>query len=121
MRVGNVPEVPVTADRPHRLDRGPRMDEPSRMAKTSSPMQFKAKLSRPAAPKGATWTFLVLPKAASAKLPTRAMVSVEGTLGGAPFEATLEPDGQGSHWLKVCRRSSPTPLAWMPATRSRSR
>lgn len=101
---GSVPEVPVTADLRHRLDRGPGMDEPSRMAKSTGPVQFKAKLSRPAAPKGATWTFLVLPKAASAKLSTRAMVSVEGTLGGAPFEATLEPDGQGSHWLKVPKK-----------------
>ena len=24
-----------------------------------------------------------------------------GTLNGAPFEVTLEPDGQSSHWLKV--------------------
>jgi hypothetical protein len=64
-------------------------------------IRFKAKLLRPATPKGATWTFFVLPADASRKLPTRAMVSVEGTLGGAPFQATLEPDGQGSHWLKV--------------------
>src|SRR5690606_20640708 len=39
--------------------------------------------------------------AASAKLPTRSMISVEGELAGQPFHATLEPDGQGSHWLKV--------------------
>ncbi len=26
---------------------------------------------------------------------------MQGTLNGAPFQATLEPDGQGSHWLKV--------------------
>lgn len=64
-------------------------------------IHFTVKLLRPAQPKNAAWSFLVLPKAASAKLPTRAMTSVEGTLGGAPFEATLEPDGQGSHWLKV--------------------
>jgi len=64
-------------------------------------IRFKAKLARPASPKNATWTFLVLPKAASAKLPTRAMTTVEGTLGGAPFTATLEPDGEGSHWLMV--------------------
>lgn len=70
------------------------------MPKTLETVKFQARLSRPAE-KGATWSFLVLPKAASAKLPTRAMTSVEGTLGGAPFEATLEPDGQGSHWLKV--------------------
>lgn len=47
--------------------------------------------------------FLILPAAASAKLPTRAMISVEGSIGGAPFSATLEPDGKGSHWLKVTR------------------
>lgn len=67
----------------------------------AAPVRFKAKLQRPAEPKGATWSFLVLPKAASAKLPTRSMVTVEGTLAGAAFQATLEPDGAGSHWLKV--------------------
>ena len=74
------------------------------MPKPAETLRFKAKLLRPATPKGATWTFLVLPKAASAKLPTRAMLSVEGTFGGAPFEATLEPDGNGSHWLKVPKK-----------------
>ena len=64
-------------------------------------IRFKATLRRPAHPKGATWRFLVLPAAASAKLPTRSMVSVEGTLAGQPFQATLAPDGEGSHWLKV--------------------
>lgn len=67
-------------------------------------IRFKAKLSRPAAPKGAAWTFLVLPKSASAKLPSRGMTTVEGTLGGAAFRATLEPDGQRSHWLKVTKK-----------------
>lgn len=71
------------------------------MPKSSAKITFKAKLSRPATPKGADWTFLVLPKAASAKLPTRSMVTVDGTLAGQPFQATLEPDGAGSHWLKV--------------------
>ena len=71
------------------------------MPKPADTVRFKAKLLRPATPKGAAWTFLVLPKAASAKLPTRAMLSVEGKLGDAPFAATLEPDGKGSHWLKV--------------------
>lgn len=66
-------------------------------------MRFKALLQRPAQPKNATWAFLVLPAAASAKLPTRSQVTVAGTLGAAPFQATLEPDGAGSHWLKVPR------------------
>ncbi len=63
----------------------------------------EATLQRPAAPVGATWTFLVLPARASAKLPARGMVTVEGTLAGAAFQATLEPDGAGSHWLKIDR------------------
>jgi hypothetical protein len=71
------------------------------MTKPTAKIRFKAKLSRPATPKGAVWTFLVLPAAASAKLPTRSMVTVEGSFAGQPFQATLEPDGQGSHWLKV--------------------
>ncbi|HST44031.1 MAG TPA: YdeI/OmpD-associated family protein, partial [Luteimonas sp.] len=49
------------------------------------------------------WAFLVLPGVASAGLPTRSQVTVDGTLAAAPFQATLEPDGQGSHWLKVER------------------
>lgn len=64
-------------------------------------LHFKAKLSRPASPKGAAWAFLVLPASASAKLPTRSMITVDGTLNGAAFQATLEPDGRGSHWLTV--------------------
>lgn len=43
----------------------------------------------------------MLPKAASAKMPTRSMTTVDGSLEGTPFQATLEPDGAGSHWLKV--------------------
>jgi hypothetical protein len=32
------------------------------------------------------------------------MTTVEGTINGFPFQATLEPDGQKSHWLKVNRK-----------------
>jgi len=72
------------------------------MTKPSSNIRFKAKLLRPAeAPKGSSWSFLILPKNASAKLPTRGMTTVEGLINGHPFRATLEPDGQRSHWLKV--------------------
>lgn len=31
---------------------------------------------------------------------------IEGTVNGTPFRATLEPDGQGSHWLKLTRKMS---------------
>jgi len=34
------------------------------------------------------------------------MTAIEGTLNGFPFRATLEPDGQKSHWLKVDRKPS---------------
>jgi hypothetical protein len=63
---------------------------------------FEAPLRRPAQPgtEGA-WTFLVLPKSASDTLPRRGRTSVQGTINDAPFHATLEPDGQLSHWLKV--------------------
>lgn len=65
--------------------------------------RFKATLLRPATPKGATWSFLILPAAASAKLPARGPVTVDGRVNGQPFQTTLDPDGQGSHWLKVPR------------------
>ena len=68
-------------------------------------IRFSAKLLRPVATeKAGSWTFLILPKSASAKLPSRGMATVEGTINGAPFQATLEPDGQRSHWLKVDRK-----------------
>jgi hypothetical protein len=75
------------------------------MTKAASKTRFKAKLLRPAArAEGGSWAFLVLPKTASAKLPTRGSTTVEGSINGHPFRATLEPDGQRSHWLKVNRK-----------------
>ncbi len=44
---------------------------------------------------------LILPKRASARLPSRGMTSVEGTINERPFQATLEPDGKGSHLLRM--------------------
>jgi hypothetical protein len=46
-------------------------------------------------------TLLRLPKSASAKLPSRGMVMVEGTINGARFQAPLEPDGKRRHLLVV--------------------
>lgn len=71
------------------------------MTKSAVKVRFKTTLLRPGAPQGAAWCFLVLPANASAKLPTRSMLTVDGRLAGQPFQATLEPDGQGSHWLKL--------------------
>lgn len=70
----------------------------------STPIRCDATLLRPATEDGAkpvAWSFLVLPTAASKQLPSRGMVSVEGTFGSVPFAATLNPDGKGGHWLKV--------------------
>jgi hypothetical protein len=65
-------------------------------------IRFKAPLFRPVG-KPVEWAFLRLPKEASAKLPSRGQCSVEGTFQGAAFQVTLEPDGEGGHWLKVER------------------
>jgi hypothetical protein len=74
-------------------------------ATTVSKIRFSATLLRPAATaKAVAWTFLTLPKEASGELPSRGMTSVEGTFNGLAFRATLEPDGQGGHWLKVDRK-----------------
>ena len=48
-----------------------------------------------------SWTVLVLPKDISEKLPSRGMVMVEGSINNLPFQRELEPDGKGSHWLRL--------------------
>lgn len=74
------------------------------MTRAPSKIRFRATLRRPAAPAKSSWTFLILPKNASAKLATRGMTAVRGTINGHPFRAMLEPDGRRSHWLKVNRK-----------------
>src|SRR2546422_2906616 len=72
-----------------------------KLQETKSTIRFSAKLFRPQAnEKTGSWT-LTLPKNASAKLPSRGMTMVEGTINGFPFRAALEPNGKGSHWLRV--------------------
>ncbi len=74
----------------------------AKLQETQSTIRFSAKLFRPeATEKIGSWTLLTLPKNASAKLPSRGMTMVEGTINGFPFRAALEPDGKGSHWLRV--------------------
>src|SRR6266550_9333678 len=81
------------------------INDTSQMTKTL--IRFKAKLFRPAeSEKSGSWTFLVLPKNASAKLPSRGITPIEGTINGFAFQAALEPDGRKSHWLKVDRTLS---------------
>ena len=53
-----------------------------------------------------SWTLLRLPKSASAKLPSRGMTMVAGTINDFRFQAALEPDGKGSHWFRVDKTMS---------------
>jgi len=67
---------------------------------TDTIIEFEAKLF-----KIHDWTILWLPANSSAKLPSRGMTMVAGTLNDIPFKTLLEPDGvygQGkepSHWF----------------------
>ena len=69
------------------------------MAQTASrqnPIRFEAHVRRIGSS-----TILTLPDEASAKLPSRGQVAVEGVVNDRPFRAVLEPDGRRGHWLKV--------------------
>src|SRR5437588_7543515 len=74
----------------------------AKLQETKSTIRFSAKLFRPKATEQiGSWTLLTPPKNASARLPSREMTMVEGTINGFPFRAALEPNGKGSHWLRV--------------------
>jgi hypothetical protein len=74
----------------------------ARPRKIESTIRFRAKLLRAqATEKIRSSTFLTLPQNASAKLPSRAMTMVEGTINGLPFRAALEPDGKGSQRVRL--------------------
>lgn len=65
-------------------------------------IQFKAELFQPEATrKAGSSSHLTLPRDASARLPTKNSTTIEGTINGFPFRATLEPDDNGSHYLEV--------------------
>jgi len=87
-----------------RSGRDQRTGEPGD-SKTAPKIRFSATLFRPAATaKAVSWSFLTLPKEASSKLPSRGQTTVDGTFNSLAFRSTLEPDGQGGHWLKVDRK-----------------
>src|SRR6202030_4799869 len=74
----------------------------AKLRETKSTICFSGKLFRPqATEKIGSWTLLTLPKNASAKLASRGTTMVEGTINGFPFRAALEPNGKGSHGLRV--------------------
>jgi len=74
--------------------------KPTKLQETKSTIRFSAKFFRPKTNKKNGWT-LTLPKNTSAKLPSRGRAMVEGTINSFPFRAALEPNGKGSHWLRV--------------------
>jgi hypothetical protein len=49
-------------------------------------------------------TVLRLPEKASAKLPSRGQVAVQGTINGHQFQTVLEPDGNFGHWMRIDRK-----------------
>ena len=64
------------------------------MATTLKPIRFEATLSRPAEPKNAAWTFLVLPKAANVAANAGILVLIVGSYianrqGNFPLEKGL--------------------------------
>ncbi len=76
--------------------------KPSTSQETKSTIRFGAKLVRPGATgKTGSGALLTLPRSASAKLPSRGEIAIEATINGFPFRAALEPDGNGSHELRV--------------------
>src|SRR5690349_4341056 len=68
-------------------------------------IQFETKLF-----KIKDWTILKLPVDDSAKLPSRGMIMVAGTLNGVAFKTLLEPDGvygnglKPSHWFAPSKK-----------------
>jgi hypothetical protein len=78
--------------------------KPAKLQEIKSTICFSTGLFRPkATEKIGSWTLLTLPKNASAKLPSRGMMMVEGVINSLPFRAALEPNGKGSHWLRVSK------------------
>lgn len=76
------------------------MPQPNNHPANSS--QFTATLQRPAVlADDAPWAFVILPVDLSNTLPRRGRTSVDGSINGHEFRATLAPDGKLSHWLKL--------------------
>lgn len=67
---------------------------------TGNTIRFSARL---VAQNAGAASYLHLPKAASAELPSRGTTMVEGTIDGFPFRASLESDGTGTLALKLSR------------------
>ena len=69
---------------------------------SESELKFTANLQHPQNyERRKPWAFVVLPKNISDQLPRRGRTTVAGTINDIPFEQTLEPDGNLSHWVTI--------------------
>ena len=69
-----------------------------------SVFRFKARLFRhpeTAKASGSSTLLLAVPDVVSKKAHSSGMITVEGTINGHPFRATLEPNTSDGHWLPV--------------------
>lgn len=48
-----------------------------------------------------TWTYLDIPREVSEAFGAKGQVKVKGTVNGYPFQSTLMPHGDGTHYLVV--------------------
>jgi hypothetical protein len=89
---------------------------------TKTTIRFKAKLFRPAeTEKGGLWTFLTLSKNASAKLLSRGMTAIEGTINGLLFQLRSSPTAKkatGSKWIGGCANLRAQTQATLSLSRS---
>jgi hypothetical protein len=72
---------------------------PARPARNTSAIRFEAELRTIG-----RRTILRLPDDASAKLPSRGQVAVNGVVNRHAFRTVLEPDGRRGHWLMLDRK-----------------
>ena len=54
------------------------------------------------------WTIVRLPEKASAKLPSRGQVAVQGTINGHEFQTVLEPHGSCGHSMRLDQKLQQT-------------
>jgi hypothetical protein len=64
-------------------------------------LQFKAKVLPAESVESGAWASLALPREVSAKLPSRSIVPIAGTINGHPFRTSVMPDGKGGHSMMV--------------------
>jgi hypothetical protein len=66
-----------------------------------SALSFRAKVQPAETGEAGAWASLAVPKEISAKLPTRSIVPISGTIQGFAFRTSLMPDGKGGHSMMV--------------------